>query len=146
LSKVEANHYGLELSYESYWYPRARSLSPSSESSSGVPLPKSKAKLADQKSMVLQRQLKVNPTEAMLQTQTAKVEELLLAYRMKQDETKSLLRLSEQLDHFRERLLLSIEKYRGAISEKDQVEQQNGFAEEVQWEDSIFHDSPSDQR
>jgi len=96
--------------------------------------------------MVLQRQLKVNPTEAMLQTQTAKVEELLLAYRMKQDETKSLLRLSEQLDHFRERLLLSIEKYRGAISEKDQVEQQNGFAEEVQWEDSIFHDSPSDQR
>lgn len=90
--------------------------------------------------------LKANQTEVMLQAQTAKVEELLLAYRMKKDETKSLMRLSEQLDHFRERLLASIEKYRGTRSEKDQTEQQNGFAEEVQWEDSIFHDSPSDLR
>lgn len=146
LTKVQGNQYGLELSYENYWFPRAHSLSSSSESSSEVPLPKSKAKPGDQKSMVLQKTLKANQTEAMLQAQAAKIEELHLAYRMKQDETKSLLRLSEQLSHFRDRLLTAIEKFRGTRSEKDQEERLDDFAEEVQWEDSIFHDSPSDQR
>lgn len=141
---MEGNHYGLGLTYENFWFPRASSPSLSSEDSDVPPAPiRPKVKPGDQKSLGVQRLLKDSQLAALLQTQTVKIQELQLAYRMKLDEMKSLKRLSEQLSHFHQRLTEAIGKYRGTHARSESMED---CTEEVHWEDSIFHDSPSDQR
>lgn len=143
LARIEESHFGLGLSYETYWYPRPGQYEerPVAEASDEEP-----AKIRPKSQQLVPKNLKDAQLEATLLEQASKMQELLLAFKMKQEELRSLARLSEQLQDFREHIVNSIEKIRVKRGEVGEYEEIEGFREEVQWDDSIFHDSPSDQR
>ena len=143
--RVEESHFGLGLSYETFWYPRPGP----QDDHPIIDLQEDEAKLVSKtksKSPSVLKGAKESQLEANLMEQASKIQELLLAFKMKQEEMRSLVRLSEQFEHFREHIVNSIQKLRVRRGEEAEYEEIEGFKEEVQWEDSIFHDSPSDQR
>lgn len=72
-----------------------------------------------------------SPSNSELKQQAAKVQELSLAVCMKEEEIKSLLRLSMQLDHFGSYLQRSIERKQSPAQTG-----MAGFEDQVMWEDS----------
>lgn len=128
-------YFGLDLTYENYWYQRAMAEyevpdSASSaesyvESISGLSAPK-----PGKKALSVASSQPKSQSSSELKQQAAKVQELSLAVRMKEEELKSLQRLSLQFAHFSSYLLHSIERKRNSAEAETA-----GFEDQVRWED-----------
>lgn len=89
------------------------------------------------KSITKLRQLEIKPDEAALQQQAYRVHELHLTFRMKQEELKSLQRLSEQFLQYKHYLDNEICRRKAQVGEDiEPGEVLEGFKDEVEWEDS----------
>jgi hypothetical protein len=141
LAAIVDCHFGLELTYENYWYQRAAeeyevpdnasSAESYVESVSGFSL-KMPGKRASSVTKNKQKPQKENELDKELKQQTAKSQELSLAIYMKEEELRSLQRLSLQFAHFHSYLLQSIERKRSSAAAV-----MTGFQDEVTWEDPV---------
>ena len=105
------------------------SASSADSSKEDVPKPAAKGHSTIQESKPSTKPAKDLEQEASLQLQASRVQELFLAFRMKQEEMRSLQRLSDQLEHYRGFLEDRIKRMKG-----EELAACEGFKDEVEWE------------
>lgn len=142
LAAIVDCHFGLELTYENYWYQRAveeyevpdsaSSAESYVESVSDFSI-KFPGKRASSVTKSKQKPLKESALDKEIRLQTSKMQELSLAICMKEEELRSLQRLSLQFSHFHSYFLQSIDRKRSPAAAV-----MTGFEEEVTWEDPVL--------